>query len=151
MKTAQTVPNTGIATAVDIGDAADIHPKNKQEVGRRLALNALARTYGQQIESSGPVFRGIKIETGKIRLFFDHAAGLAFKSDKPQGFAIAGEDRKFVWAEAKIEDGAVVVSSPQVPSPVTVRYAWADNPVANLVNGAGLPAMPFRIGANFVR
>lgn len=139
------VKHTGIAMAIDIGDAADIHPKNKQEVGRRLALNALAKDYGQKVEYSGPLYKSMKVENGKIRLTFTHVAdGLEAKGDKLTGFAIAGEDRKFVWANAEIDGETVVVSSDQVPNPVAVRYAWANNPACNLYNKAGLPAGPFR-------
>lgn len=139
------LPRTGMAVAIDIGDAIDIHPKNKQEVGRRLALSALAQVYFQDIEYSGPIFTGAQEEDGKIRLSFRFSDGI--KSDdggKIKGFAIAGEDRKFVWADAEIDADHVIVSSPQVPKPVAVRYGWADNPDVNLVNGAGLPASPFR-------
>jgi sialate O-acetylesterase len=138
-------PNTGMATAVDIGEAGDIHPLNKQEVGRRLALVALARTYGQAIEYSGPVYRSHAAKGAKVRLRFDHAAGLAPRDGTAiKGFAVAGGDRHFVWAQALIDGDSIVVWSDTVPKPVAVRYAWADNPDANLVNGAGLPAPPFR-------
>lgn len=142
--TAKDFPNCGLAVAIDIGDAGDIHPKNKLEVGRRLALAALAKNYGQKIAYSGPWYRDLKIEDGRIRLNFDHAAGLAAKGDKLTGFAIAGEDRKFVWADASVDGDTVVVSSAGVAKPMAVRYAWEANPVCNLYNGAGLPAVPFR-------
>ncbi|HLK58010.1 MAG TPA: hypothetical protein VKU00_15690, partial [Chthonomonadaceae bacterium] len=143
--TAQTVPHSAVALAIDIGDARDIHPKNKQEVGRRLALDAEALTYKLPVEYSGPNYRSEKIEDNRIRLTFDHlAGGLAAKGDKLMGFAIASEDKKFVWADAQIEGNTVVVSSPRVSHPKYVRYAWANNPVANLYNKAGLPASPFR-------
>jgi sialate O-acetylesterase len=143
--TAQSVGKSGIATAIDIGDATDIHPKNKQEVGRRLALNALAVAYGQKVEYSGPTYRSMKREGNRIQIAFDHlGGGLAAKGGKLTGFAVAGKDRKFVWADADIEGNSVVVWSPAVTDPVAVRYAWANNPVANLVNKAGLPALPFR-------
>jgi sialate O-acetylesterase len=146
--TAQNVPNCGLALAIDIGDAGDIHPKNKQEVGRRLALSALAQTYGQKIEYSGPWYRSMKVSDGKIRLSFDHAkSGLVAKGGKLTGFAIAGEDHKFVWADAVIDGKTVIVSSPGVAKPVAVRYAWDINPVCNLYNQAGLPAVPFRTDA----
>jgi len=143
--TLKTVPNTGMAVAIDIGEANDIHPRNKQDVGKRLALAALAIAYGQKIVYSGPIYRSMKIEGNKIRLFFDHVgSGLVAKGDKLVGFAIAGKDRKFVWANAKIEGNTVVVWNEQVPEPVAVRYAWADNPECNLYNKEGLPASPFR-------
>jgi sialate O-acetylesterase len=139
------LPNTGMAVTIDIGEAADIHPKNKQDVGKRLAAWALGTTYGQKVAISGPLYDSMKVEGSKIRLRFTHAdGGLVAKGGKLAGFAIAGEDRKFVWADATIDGDTVVVSSPQVPSPVAVRYAWADNPECNLYNGAGLPASPFR-------
>jgi sialate O-acetylesterase len=140
------LPNVGIGLAIDIGDAKDIHPRNKQEVGRRLALSALANAFGKDIECSGPVFKSKEIQGNTVRLTFDHfGGGLASKgSEKLEGFAIAGEDGKFVWADATIEGETVVVSSPKVEKPVNVRYAWADNPICNLYNQVGLPAVPFR-------
>ena len=147
--TAANVPNSGLATAIDIGESANIHPKNKLDVGKRLALVALNRTYGQKMEDSGPTYDGMKIEGNAIRLKFTHAMGLMAKDGALKGFAIAGDDRKFVWADAKIDGDSVVVSSPQVAHPSAVRYAWADSPEgANLTNGAGLPAFPFRTDLN---
>jgi sialate O-acetylesterase len=137
--------NTGMAVAIDIGEADDIHPKNKQEVGRRLGLVAQATVYYKEVEFSGPLFTSAQEEDGKMRLSFRHAEGLkAADSGKLKGFAVAGEDRKFVWADAEIQGDHVVLQSPQVPRPVAVRYGWADNPECNLVNAAGLPASPFR-------
>lgn len=138
--------NTGMACAIDIGDALDIHPKNKQEVGRRLALIARANTYGENIPYSGPIYKGHEIEGSTIRISFNHTDEGLKSGDggKLKGFAIAGIDHKFHWADARIEGNTVVVSSPEVSLPVAVRYAWADNPVCNLYNGAGLPASPFR-------
>jgi len=139
------LPNCGIAMAIDIGDANDIHPKNKQEVGRRLALSALAVTYGKKVEWSGPWYKAMRITDKGIRLTFDHVGqGLEAKGPRLTGFAVAGEDRKFVWADAVIAGEAVLVSSPKVAKPVAVRYAWDENPVCNLYNQAGLPAVPFR-------
>lgn len=139
------VPRTGMAVAIDIGEDKDIHPKNKQEVGRRLALSALAQVYFQEMEYSGPLYGGMQVEEDRIRLNFSNSEGLKSKDGGPiKGFAIAGEDQKFVWADAKLEGDHVVVSSPKVKTPVAVRYAWADNPECNLVNAAGLPASPFR-------
>lgn len=143
----QAVPRAGLAVAIDIGDAKDIHPKNKQEVGRRLALAALEIAYGKKGASAGPVYRSMKEDGGVIRLSFDHAdGGLVLKPDAggSSGFAIAGEDRRFVWADAVVKGREVWVSSPQVKFPIAVRYGWADNPVSTLYNGAGLPASPFR-------
>jgi sialate O-acetylesterase len=144
--TANNVPKTGLAVAIDIGDAKDIHPKNKQEVGRRLALAARAIAYDEPIEYAGPTYRSMEVKDNTIRLHLDHVGGglVAKGGDKLQGFAIAGEDKHFVWADAVIDGDTVTVSSPKVDKPVAVRYAWADNPACNLSNKAGLPAPPFR-------
>ena len=143
--TTKTVHNAGIATAFDVGEQGDIHPKNKQEVGRRLALVAEAQDYHMKVVSSGPVYHSMKIEGGAIRISFDHTeGGLSAKGGDLKGFAIAGEDHKWVWAEAKIEGKTVVVSSPSVPKPVAVRYGWAIFLDSTLYNEAGLPAFPFR-------
>jgi sialate O-acetylesterase len=142
--TSQRVPNTGQAVIIDIGDEKDIHPRNKQDVGKRLALLALAKDYGKQVEYSGPVYQSMQREGNSLRLTFSHAEGMMAKGEKPTGFAIAGADKKFVWADARIEGNTIVVSSPQVTEPVAVRYAWSNNPAANLYNAAGLPASPFR-------
>ncbi len=140
------LPNTGMAVIIDIGDANDIHPKNKQDVGKRLALWALARTYGRNITYSGPIYKLMRTEANKIILHFNHIGGglIANGGEPLKGFAIAGADRKFVWADAKTDGNAVVVSSDKVAEPVAVRYAWADNPACNLYNKEGLPASPFR-------
>lgn len=138
--------NTGMAVAIDIGDAIDIHPKNKQEVGRRLALAARKLTYGEDVVYSGPIYKSYRIEGNSIRIFFDHTEGglIAKNGEMPKGFAVAGADHKYHWAEAKIDGNTVVVSSKDVALPVAVRYAWATNPMCNLYNAAGLPASPFR-------
>ena len=138
--------NTGMAVTIDIGDAFDIHPKNKQEVGRRLALAARAQTYGEKIPYSGPMYDTYQIEGNKIRIYFKHTdGGLKTKNNEiPKGFTIAGVDHKFHWADAVIDGNSIVVSSPEVAFPIAVRYAWADNPICNLYNGADLPASPFR-------
>ncbi len=143
--TARHVPHCGLAVAIDIGEANDIHPKNKAEVGRRLALCALGESYGRKTEYSGPWYHSMKVTGNEIRLSFDHLdGGLAAKGGELHGFAIAGEDRNFVWANASIDGNHVLVSSPAVPKPVAVRYGWDINPVCNLYNHAGLPAVPFR-------
>jgi len=143
--TARELPHCGLAVAIDIGDANDIHPKNKREVGRRLALSALAYTYEKTVVGSGPWYRSIEIETDAIRIHFDHTdGGLLFQGATDRSFAVAGPDRNFIWAEARIDGDAVVVSSPEVKHPVAVRYAWDINPQACLYNRAGLPAVPFR-------
>ncbi len=139
--------NTGMAVTIDIGDANDIHPKNKKDVGKRLALWALAESYGKKLVYSGPIYKSMSVEGNKIILHFDHIGGglVAGGGEPLKGFAIAGADRKFVWADAKIDGDTVVVSSEQISEPVAVRYGWADNPVCNLYNEEGLPASPFRI------
>lgn len=138
--------NTGMAVTIDIGDAFDIHPKNKQEVGRRLALAARAQTYGEKISYSGPMYDTYQIEGNKIRIYFKHTDGglKTLNNEVIKGFTIAGIDHKFYWANAVIEGNTIVVSSPEVTFPIAVRYAWADNPICNLYNGANLPASPFR-------
>jgi sialate O-acetylesterase len=140
------VAHTGLAVTIDIGDAKDIHPKDKQDVGTRLALAALANVYGRKLEYSGPAYRRMKVEGERVRLSFDHAEGglVARDGGRLTGFAVAGEDGRFVRADAIIEGDEVFVSSPEVKRPAAVRYAWADNPAANLYNRAGLPASPFR-------
>ncbi|HVJ68374.1 MAG TPA: sialate O-acetylesterase [Caulifigura sp.] len=142
----------GVACIIDIGTAKDIHPKNKQDVGKRLARLALVDLFGYagKVARSGPTYRSMDIKDGKIVLHFDNLGegglkGLASYYGEPlTGFSIAGEDRKFVWGDAKIEGETVVVSSDKVPSPVAVRYNWADNPSGNLYNRVMLPAYPFR-------
>ncbi|MBN2019642.1 MAG: hypothetical protein JW749_05395 [Sedimentisphaerales bacterium] len=140
------VPNTGMAVAIDIGDANSIHPTNKQDVGKRLALWALAKTYNKDVVYSGPLYKYMGVEGNKAILHFDHVnGGLIVKGgEQLKGFAIAGQDKKFLWADAKVEGDTVVVSSDKVVEPVAVRYGWAINPVCNLYNKAGLPASPFR-------
>jgi sialate O-acetylesterase len=139
------VKNTGMAITVDVGEANNIHPKNKQAVGHRLALWALANVYGQNIPFSGPLPDGHKIKGEEIILSFKHRdGGLVARDGALKGFAIAGADQKWVWAKARIAGDQVIVSSPEVKSPKAVRYAWAANPDCNLFNGADLPASPFR-------
>jgi sialate O-acetylesterase len=142
---ALTLPATGMATAFDIGEALDIHPKNKQDVGLRLALQALAGTYGKPIECNGPVYRTSEVRGNALVIHFDHSAVLKTSDGTPpKGFAIAGEDRVFHRATAVIEGTSVVLSAANVPQPAAARYAFADNPVATLKNSANLPAFPFR-------
>ena len=139
------VPNTGMAITIDVGEANDIHPKDKQSVGKRLALWALGTTYGKDLVYSGPLYKSMAKKDGSIVITFDQiGSGLAAKGDALKGFAIAGEDKEFVFADAKIVGDTVVVSNPNIKAPVAVRYAWASNPNANLYNKAGLPASPFR-------
>lgn len=142
---AKSVANTGLAVTIDTGDPDDIHPRDKRPVGERLALLALAGHYGRDVVAHGPAYRDHRREGGAIRIRFDHThGGLVARGGPLGGFAIAGSDRRWVWAEARIEGDSVMVSSPEVPEPVAVRYAWQANPRATLFNGAGLPAAPFR-------
>jgi sialate O-acetylesterase len=139
------LPNTGMAVVLDTSEAKNVHPHNKEPLGERLTDIALANVYGRKIEFSGPVYSSMKVESSAIRVSFTHAAGLMAKGDKLNWFQIAGADQKFVDADAKIEGSSVVVSSPNVTAPVAVRYAWDNYPdTANLYNGAGLQAAPFR-------
>jgi sialate O-acetylesterase len=141
------LPRTGMAVTIDIGDEKTIHPLNKKDVGERLARWALAKDYGKDVVFSGPVYKSMKSDGDKIVLAFDYTdGGLVAGNNTPlKQFAIAGADKKFVWADAEIVGDTVVVKSPQVPNPVAVRYAWQMNPQGcNLYNKAGLPASPFR-------
>lgn len=144
--TALSLPNTGIATAVDVGEADDIHFKNKEDVGHRLALNALNMTYGLDIPFSGPVFKKTEKNGNRITVHFTHTDGGLITNDgkSPKAFALACSDGKYKWANAKIVGNTVVVWNDSISSPLSVRYAWADNPEINLYNKAGLPALPFR-------
>ena len=140
------LPNTGMVVTTDIGDVNDIHPTNKQEVGRRLALWALAKTYGKtDLVYSGPLYREAKIEGNKIRIFFDHVdGGLVVKGEKLTHFQIAGANGEFKPAKAVIDGETVVVWNEEVANPVAVRFGWSDDAEPNLFNAAGLPASPFR-------
>lgn len=162
------LPHAGQAVLIDLGEAGDIHPCNKKDPGERLALIALAKDYGKPIPYSGPVFDSMKIDGSKAILTFKPTDGGLVANPLPEtylvstklnktvplvrnspgsqleGFAICGADKQWFWADARIEGDMVIVSSPKVPDPVAVRYAWADNPTCNLYNGAGLPASPFR-------
>jgi sialate O-acetylesterase len=137
--------NTGMACIIDIGDAWDIHPRNKQDVGKRLALWALAKDYGRQRVYSGPMYRAMERQGDALCVSFDHVGGgLVAHGETLNGFAIAGADKQFVWAQAVIQGDTVIVRSDAVPEPVALRYGWADNPDCNLYNKQGLPAVPFR-------
>ena len=139
------VPNSCLAVTIDTGDPDNIHAKEKEPVGDRLARCALAKHYGEKIAYAGPTLESVERLPGSIRLHFAHAdGGLVAKGGKLEEFSIAGEDRKWVWADAHIDGDAVVVSSPEAPHPTQVRYAWQSNPNATLFNDAGLPAIPFR-------
>jgi sialate O-acetylesterase len=146
MDTVETTINTGIAITDDIGDAVSDHPKDKVDVGSRLALAALAKGYGQKITYSGPVYTGSKIVGNQIIILFDHAdGGLVAKGGGPlTGFSICDVHQNWVWADAKIDGANVDVSSSSIANPTAALFAWADNPSFNLYNGAGLPAAPFR-------
>jgi sialate O-acetylesterase len=146
LKTAATVPNTGIALTMDIGEVKDIHPKNKQDVGHRLALWALATVYGQKVVYSGPIYKSMKVDGNKVEISFDHVGGgLKSRDDKPlDEFTVAGPDGKFHAAKAEIEGSTVAVSSDAVSNPVAVRFAFRGTAQPNLENKEGLPAAPFR-------
>ena len=142
----QVLPKVGMAVITDVGEEADIHPRKKEPVGARLALAARRIAYGEKkTVTSGPVYKRMKIDGDKIALNFDHVgSGLEARGGELKGFAIAGEDGKFVWAKAEIVGEKVVVSSPDVSKPLAVRFGWANFPVVNLWNKDGLPATPFR-------
>ena len=142
--TARDVTDTGLAVITDIGEAGDIHPKNKQDVGLRLALAALAQTYGEKIEYSGPTLQSVATQNGALQLSFDHADVLTLKGETNRVFAVAGADKKWSWATPQINGNTITLSSADVPTPVYARFGWSDNPRANLYNAAGLPASPFR-------
>lgn len=141
------LPHTGEAVIIDIGEGKDIHPRNKVDVGRRLARWALANEYGIDVPHRSPRYKAMEVAGNKAILTFDHVGGgwRPFDVNEPRGFAIAGEDQKFVWANGTIlPDGRIEVWSEAVPQPAAVRYGWADNPVVNMYNQAGLPLTPFR-------
>jgi sialate O-acetylesterase len=143
--TAKNVANTGLAVTIDVGEAGNLHPPRKEEIGERLARWALGTTYGKKMEYSGPLYEGMRVEGREIRVSFQHTGGgLAVHGDGLRGFTMAGTDRKFHRAAARIEGGGVVVSSTEVEAPVAVRYAWGNSPDCNLYNQEGLPASPFR-------
>ncbi len=139
------LPKTGMAVTIDIGEMFDIHPRNKQDVGKRLALAARNIAYGEDIEYSGPLYKSMEINGREIEISFNHVGkGLKMEGEKLTGFQIAGKDHRFYWGEALIVGGKVFVSSEKVNEPVAVRYGWAKNPECNLYNKNGLPASPFR-------
>jgi len=143
------LPNTGMASAIDLGEAYDVHPKNKQDVGKRLALNALKIAYGRDSIGSGPFYKNLLIEGNKIFISFSHVdSGLKVKNKYGyiNGFSVAGKDKKFYWAEAKLlNNNTVVLYSDKVLLPIAVRYGWANNPDdLNLYNNENLPVNPFR-------
>ena len=142
------LPATGQAVTIDVGEI-DIHPHNKLDVGQRLALVARQTAYGEKLVCSGPTFKQMQLEGNKVRLTFTNCGGglisrLAHESIAPIGFAVAGADRKFVWAQARIDGASIVVWNEHITQPVAVRYGWADNPEVSLFNREGLPAAPFR-------
>jgi len=143
--TAASVPNSCLAVTIDTGDPDDIHAKDKLPVGQRLAYCALAKHYGKHVVYSGPTLKSVDRLPSSIRVHFVHTdGGLVVRGDKLREFSVAGEDRKWYWADARIDGNTVVVSSPSVPHPKEARYAWQSNPEATLFNGAGLPAAPLR-------
>ena len=143
-------PATGMAVTIDVGEARDIHPKNKQDVGHRLAQVALAAAYKKELVAMGPLMRSVTIEDSRVRVQFDHVGEKLVVRGKQQlvkGFALAGPDKVFHPAVARVKDNTVVVESKEVPDPIAVRYAFADNPDVNLYNSDGIPAAPFRTDA----
>ncbi|MCB0847051.1 MAG: sialate O-acetylesterase, partial [Bacteroidetes bacterium] len=142
------LPHTGMATTIDIGEVDDIHPRNKQDVAHRLALAARKIAYGEDIIASGPTFSSMKIEGDKIRLKLDNiGSGLWVKGSKygyVKGFAIAGKNKKFVWAQAWLEGDEIIINAKKIKAPVAVRYNWGNSPDGNLYNREELPAVPFR-------
>lgn len=152
---ALTLPKTGLAVALDQGDPKTVHPECKREVGRRASLVARRVAYGESVVACGPIYQSMKIEGAQVRIAFGSVgSGLvtgpvsgsssSTSSNRLSAFAVAGADRKWVWADARIDGNAVVVGSPEVAAPVAVRYGWGDNPPCNLYNREGLPASPFR-------
>ena len=144
---ALSIPNTGMVVTNDISDLEDIHPGNKQDVGRRLALWALAKTYGKtDIVYSGPLYKSMEVEGRRIRIRFDHVGGgLASRDGRPlDWFTLAGKNREFVEARAEIDGDSVLVWSDEIPRPIAVRFAWSRKAEPNLMNQAGLPASAFR-------
>jgi sialate O-acetylesterase len=144
---ALSLAGTGMATAIDLGDPDNIHPKNKQDVAHRLALEATRVAYGKHVIDSGPTYHSVRVEGRRVRLeFYNTGAGLRISGDpaEPRGFAIAGEDGHFMWARARVEGRTIIVWSDAVAAPTAVRYDWANTPSGNLYNVAGLPALPFR-------
>jgi sialate O-acetylesterase len=143
-----TTPKTGMAVINDVGEANEIHPKNKKDPGERLARWALVKDYGRDVVYSGPLYKSSEVTDGAIRVTFDHCGDrLRARNDgELERFEIAGKDRIWHWADARVDGtDSVLVSSAEVPAPVAVRYAWASNPQgANLVNSEGLPASVFR-------
>jgi len=143
--TVKTVPNACLAVTIDTGNPDDVHPIDKKEVGERLGLCALGEHYGLNIAHQSPTLSSVESVPGGLRLHFDHAdGGLVVKGDKLGEFSVAGDDRKWYWANARLDGNTVIVSSSSVPEPKAVRYAWQANPEATLFNAAGLPAVPFR-------
>ena len=138
------LPHTGQAVTIDIGDADDIHPRNKQDVGRRLARIALANVYGRAVVFEGPTFAGVERRGDELVVHFEHATGLHAREGSPKGFEIAGDDRIFHPATARVSGDTVILTAPAVTTPIAVRYAWRNAPVATLYNKAALPAVPFR-------
>jgi sialate O-acetylesterase len=143
--TANRVANAGMAVTIDVGEAKNLHPPHKAEIGQRLALWALGTAYARKIVYSGPLYDSSRVAGNEVRIRFRHAAGgLEAHGDALKGFSIAGADRKFHWATARIDGAEIVVSSEEVTAPVAVRYGWAGSPECNLYNKEGLPASPFR-------
>jgi sialate O-acetylesterase len=143
-RSALQLKNTGMAVTIDIGNPDDVHPLNKQDVAKRLALWARAKTYGENVEHSGPLFRQLTREGSSLRVWFDHAGGLAAKGSSLQGFEIAASDAQYREANARIDGDTIVVENKDIAQPTSVRYGWANAPTCNLFNKEGLPASPFQ-------
>jgi sialate O-acetylesterase len=137
--------NSGMVVSIDVGNPANLHPTNKVEIGTRMGLLARGTVYGEKVTWSGPMYRNAAREAAGMRVWFDHTeGGLTAKGGELKGFEVAGPDRKFVPAAARIDGTSVLVTNPSVAEPLYVRYGWADAPECNLYNGGGLPASPFR-------
>jgi sialate O-acetylesterase len=142
------LPNTGMAVTTDIGDANDIHPRNKQDVGKRLAALALSKTYGKNTVCSGPVYKSMEVKGNEVTIAFNNVGGGLLVKDRygyVMGFEVAGADRKFKYAKGVLQGNTIVVSCAEVPTPVAVRFGWADNASdCNVFNAEGFPVVPFR-------
>ena len=145
-KVTQTIPNTGLAVTIDVGEWNDIHPLNKKDIGKRLSLQAQRIGYGDRsVIADGPVYESMRIEGNRIILSFKEGTNDLLAVDELKGFAIAGKDNQYKWAKATIENNMVIVWNADISAPVKIRYGWGDNPVGvNLRNKSGLPASPFQ-------
>lgn len=144
-RVARTLPDVGLAVTLDIGESKNIHPANKQDVGKRLALIAEADVYGMDVIHSGPTLKSFQIKGSEVFISYDNlGGGLVQKGDKLEGFGLQDKDGLWVWADARIQGDQVIVSSDKVKTPIGVSYAWTSNPPSTLYNKAGLPAAQFK-------